>query len=852
MSSTIGRNRFAGLVSGLDTESLVKAMTANTKNRINSQKQKLQSLTWKQESYRDVISKISDFKSKYLDILSSTSIKANAVMNSYKATSSNEKVVTATATSGAANAKYTIRQAQAAKGASVSSNGSISTGEVKLDFSNAVSGRTYNVEMTLDGVTKTVTFKAGTNTEVSKENFLNATNAVFAEVKGSGKQFEFTEGTSSLKFNGNDDVFHTFSVGYNGEAVGLKNTTSNQIYSNVSIGSVGFKQALEETADGKYAFNINGVDFEFEKDTTISNIVSTVNNSKAGVKLSFSNVSQGFTLESTTTGDASEINMYQKKGNLLNAMFNIDSGSLNPTNADTATLTYVGNAEASGRLSSTITDKFEEEFTGADGTFTVNVKVTDGDGNERNVTLDIGKHLKNYTAGADEGGYTDAVVEVAINEAFFDAYGSINGSGTDEGIFKYSNGTLTINSPDRTIEFDNGFTKGDNALTNAKEINASPAYIPANGVKTMTFERNGETVVVEGKNGADINLQDLIEAKIISLPSDGNVIAAGNITATDDAAKDFLNKVFGKESLVGANDGDVMTARGSNSILEVSTDGVTFTKYSSATNLFTFDGTTINLTNAKDFVAETEDDYITVETAKDNSGIKEVITSFVNDYNTLIEELYKITSTSRPKSSGSYYDPLTEEQEEEMSDKEIEKWNENAKEGLLYRDTNVLKFLSEIRSTMLTRVNGFGLNDLGIGGKSWLVDGKISLDQMNGQLTIDESKLDSMLEAYGDQVVDLFTGKDGLAAKLENVIDKAVSTSKTSTKGYGYLSQLAGVAGTRTEKDNQIYKQMEYINKIIENLNTKYENQQERYWKQYSRLETMMAKMQTTMSYFEQ
>ena len=70
MSSTIGRNRFAGLVSGLDTESLVKAMTANTKKRINTQKQKLQSLTWKQESYRDVISKISDFKNKYLDILS--------------------------------------------------------------------------------------------------------------------------------------------------------------------------------------------------------------------------------------------------------------------------------------------------------------------------------------------------------------------------------------------------------------------------------------------------------------------------------------------------------------------------------------------------------------------------------------------------------------------------------------------------------------------------------------------------------------------------------------------------------------------------------------------------------------
>lgn len=43
------RNRMSGLMSGLDTEELVKAMTANTKNRINSKQQKLQTLQWKQD-----------------------------------------------------------------------------------------------------------------------------------------------------------------------------------------------------------------------------------------------------------------------------------------------------------------------------------------------------------------------------------------------------------------------------------------------------------------------------------------------------------------------------------------------------------------------------------------------------------------------------------------------------------------------------------------------------------------------------------------------------------------------------------------------------------------------------------
>lgn len=84
-SSSGGVNRFAGLMSGLDTESLVKAATANTKSAINSKKQKLQTLTWKQEAYRSIISKLSDFQNKYLDILSSSSIRANAVMKKYKA-----------------------------------------------------------------------------------------------------------------------------------------------------------------------------------------------------------------------------------------------------------------------------------------------------------------------------------------------------------------------------------------------------------------------------------------------------------------------------------------------------------------------------------------------------------------------------------------------------------------------------------------------------------------------------------------------------------------------------------------------------------------------------------------------
>lgn len=823
-------NRVSGLISGLDTEALVKAMTANTKARINSQKQKLQTLQWKQESYRSVISKISSFKDKYLNILSETSIKANAVMKKCTATSSNDKVITATAAAGATAAKYTIKEAHAAKTASISSSGSISTGEIRLDFSNAVSGRTYNVEMTLDGVTKNVSFRGGASAEESQKSFLNAANAVFAEVRGD-KKFEFAEGTSDLAFNSGDDVFHTFSVGYN-DGVGLSNTTSNKIYTSSVISSVGFQKALEETDDGMYSFNINGVDFEVSKTDTISSIISKVNNSDAGVKLSFSNVSQSFTLESTDTGAGAEVNIYQTKGNLLNSMFNIDSDKLTPTKADTAKVTYIGNVSTTGKLSSVITNKLKEGFASGEGKY--DVKVTDNDGNVRTLTLDLGSIIKADNKPADDD-FDDDFISGAFNVAFKTAYGSPLYDDAFE--LKYANGNLTINSPDLTLEFKDSVFNG---LTNAKEMNATPAYIAARGVETMTFNRNGEEVTVTASNPAEgISMQDLIDAKIITLPTDGNMIAAGDITGTDQAAKDFLQEYFKKDSLVGAKDGDVMSAKGENSMIWVSNDGVNFTKYASATNLFTFDGTTINLTDTKDFVPESDEDYITIETAKDTSGIKDVIKGFVDEYNQLLSDLYGETSTKRPKSSGSYYDPLTEEQEEEMSDKEIEKWTENAKTGLLYRDSSIQKFLSEIRSAMVTRVDGFGLADLGIKlTESW---------SDHGKLEIDDSKLESAIAAYGDKVADLFTSPDGIAAKLEKVVDKAISTK---AKNYGYLSSLAGIEGTKTDTDNQIYKQMDYIQKLIERLNDKYEKEQDRYWRKYTALEKYMAQAQSQMSYF--
>ncbi len=839
--ATIGETtRMAGLMSGLDTEELVKAMSANTKARLNTQKQKLQKLEWKQEGYRSVISKISDFKSKYLDILGENSIKSNSVMKKCSAKSSNDKLISAIASAGATAGKYTISSAKAATAATIDSNGSVSDGAVKLDFAKAEAGKNYTVELNFDGVTKKITFAGGADVEATKANFLDAANSTMDDYMNSAQGFKFKDGTSILQFNGaGDGIYHTFGVGV-GEAVGLKSNTSSKITSSSTLASVDFNETLIPGADGKYKFNINGVDFEVDGNTTIGKLVNDINNSDAGVKLSFSSVSQNFTMTTKDTGAAAEINMSQSSGNLLNSIFNIDSAALTTTNADKGTIKYDEvNSDFGVGITKEIANKIKNGFDidndAESAKFTVNMNI---DGTDVELELD----LSALTKKADnEDPYTDDEVASALNDAFKAAYLDKTGTSLDNVEFGFADNKLTIKS-DAEITFgDNDFYITD-GTTNVETKTADASYVAAPGVASMTFNVEGNEVTVNASGSEGIKIQDLVDAGIVTIDQTGAMTAAADLDGVSAEAKTFLNNVFGKETgIEGANATDTLSAIGTNSSITVSSDGTNFVTYTSATNSFNFDGTNINISNADNFVAATEDEYVTIDTAKDTSGIKDTIVKFVEDYNKLLEEVYGEVTTARPKSSGSYYDPLTDEQKEEMSEEEIEKWEENAKKGLLYRDNSVQRFLSDIRGVMSSAVDGMTLSAMGVK----LTEGWYD----NGKLEIDETKLDNAIATYGDKVADFFTSENGLAAKLEKSIDNAISTK---SKKYGYLTSLAGMKNTKTDTDNQIYRQMESIQDLIDRLTDRYESEQQSYWNRFTALEKYMAQAQQQSSYFMQ
>lgn len=228
-----------------------------------------------------------------------------------------------------------------------------------------------------------------------------------------------------------------------------------------------------------------------------------------------------------------------------------------------------------------------------------------------------------------------------------------------------------------------------------------------------------------------------------------------------------------------------------------------------------------------------------VSTERDVDKIVDTIKSFVEDYNSMIE---KLNGYTHEKATYKEYAPLTEAQKKEMTEKEIELWEEKAKEGLLRSDTNINRFLSDMRTAMYTRGDSkYVLSNIGINTSSEWTD--------FGKLTIDEDTLKNALTKDPNGVKSLFVGDNGLATKLNNICSKTASTSSGNP---GTLVQMAGVEGKATENENTISDELDSIAEKLERLNRTYETRKERYWSQFNAMETALANMNSQSMFLSQ
>lgn len=262
-------------------------------------------------------------------------------------------------------------------------------------------------------------------------------------------------------------------------------------------------------------------------------------------------------------------------------------------------------------------------------------------------------------------------------------------------------------------------------------------------------------------------------------------------------------------------------------------------KYTSDSNTLTVNGLTITAKAKTDSV-------VNVEVAADVDSAYNTIKNFVKSYNELIDEMNKYYNE---KDAG--YDALTEDERSKLSDTQIEKWEEKAKQGLLRRDSTLQTLLSGMRTMLnkgvqVTMADGstktMTLASLGIVTGDYTENGKLHIlgDEDDDQYSSETNTLKNLLESGSDIV--------------GQVIGGSTNTSGVGTQMYDYLrksmTRIEGVRSTQTfYNDKTLDSEIDDYDDDIDKWDEKLQNLEDKYYDQFSKMESAMAKLQSQQSY---
>lgn len=221
---------------------------------------------------------------------------------------------------------------------------------------------------------------------------------------------------------------------------------------------------------------------------------------------------------------------------------------------------------------------------------------------------------------------------------------------------------------------------------------------------------------------------------------------------------------------------------------------------------------------------------VTFNATTDTEKVFDNIKGFVDDYNKLIEDLNKKIREPVYRS----FQPLSAEQKKDMSDKEVELWEEKAMSGTLRNDPELKSMLTKLRNVMTRPIdigNGetMSLSDIGITTSNNYLD--------NGKLVINEQKLKEAIAQNPQGVEKLFnndgkTEKDtGIARQLRAEVD---ATQKNIQKSAGKLGD--------TNKAFSLGRTLDNMNKQIERFETRLQMSETRYWKQFNAMENAIQR----------
>lgn len=893
------RNVISGLASGMDTEAMIENSVSGYKSKITSLQQQMTKLQWKQDAYRSLISQMNNILNKYASFTSSTNLMSssffskavNAVANGANAS---KVSVTGKGTSNvqidrikqlAQAATYTVdAKGLASKGAATEAikwDDPIETSNVSGSMTLLVGGMADSSKATRLNIrfSESQVFQnademaAAINEQLSKQQIgsspasdkieaVAVDGVISFQEKGTGNGLRISSASGGLKelFGSTDaDGNTTFNLdsrptGEGTDEVPLINRQDRAEYlkeqsvnitldgktKSIKLGDIinddfmalsadekskklaeGLQGKINEAfGSGKVTVGTNAdgsLRFESLKEGSVLKVGgnAAVNESMGLGAGGYSNVLQnGWTLERVLGADKFQPKQaVDEDGNVIAGKYLNAKGEEvdDPAEAmQVATLTINGQ-EIELSKDDTIQnmmDKVNSSDAGVDikyssltGEFSITAKETGAD-SKIEIEGDLGSALFGMAKKIDE------------KTTFNDVFGANLAPGESRYIrinYQYP-GAIWPSSSIFSITAD---TTVDDVL---KHLNDDVAKYG----ETVTFDKETGQFKYTHSTGLEATASIRIDVP-------------GGTSEILTAGKEYLET---KGTYTAGQDAEfTVTVNGKQMDLTRSSNNVDL------------DGYNVTLKGAFGYNADgTEDvsaEAITFQTNTDTDKIVDAIKSFVNDYNEMVKALHSAYTTEPLKNSKKEdYKPLTDEDRKTMSESAIKTYEEQAKTGLLYADSDLSMLYSKLTSAIQGGVNGPAMRSIGL---------NITYEDRLTTINLDEEALRNALESDPDKVKDVFTktvsggaDSEGLMSNLRSTLQQYASTSIGSP---GILVNKAGsTLSSYSLNNNELNDQITNLQEQVEKWQTRMSDRVDFYTNQFTRLEMLINQMNSQSS----
>lgn len=259
-------------------------------------------------------------------------------------------------------------------------------------------------------------------------------------------------------------------------------------------------------------------------------------------------------------------------------------------------------------------------------------------------------------------------------------------------------------------------------------------------------------------------------------------------------------------------------------------------EYTSDNNVFEVNGLTIT--------ANEEAKGITLTTKQDTSGIYDNVKKMIKEYNDLMKEFATLYNADPAKK----YSMLTDEQKDEMSDKEVEEWENKIKTGLLSGDDTISTIRSAMKNVM---TSGFDIK-LSDGTTSRLSLASFGIS--TGSFFSTEENERDMLHIDGDPDDSGTSGntdllRSAISTDPEKVQNFFIELSRSLYSKLGDLMKGTQYSSAFTiYEDKLMASQYSAYNTKISDAQKALEAAQDKYYKQFSSMESALSKINSSSS----